>query len=457
MAQSQRYELGRRLRVFEEQWEKLPGDDGRKRCQPPLSKAVTAFFTARFGEAGRSLDEARYALEDAKPTEARRWAESLAFFPGGRFFESTQREIAWELKPFYDVPRPGKVEFAIRVVLVVDGKDLFEQKAAIEDLPLKGKLAVKDVKEGDHQLRYEILLVKKPLASGTMQISIANKLTDRLAQLKKDTAQGEGELATERATAQSLVRLLGKLKQGESEETDYPAARLLREVESLCQSVSEKKKFYTRERTGQHWLSLVVKPDPRAEETVVPLRVLVPAKWNEKSPPPLVVALHGAGGSENMFFEGYGNGKIVRLCQERGWMLVAPRVGLRLPLAAVLDELHTRYPFERTKVFLLGHSMGAATAVQAVGLEPTRYAGVVALGGSGTVKASDDLKKVPFYIGVGAQDFALTGARNLKDRLEKAGVTSVTLQELADVEHLGIVQQSLPTAFQFFDKIATPR
>jgi predicted esterase len=186
------------------------------------------------------------------------------------------------------------------------------------------------------------------------------------------------------------------------------------------------------------------------------MRVLIPAKWNEKSPP-LVVALHGAGGSENLFFDGHGNGKIVRLCQERSWMLVAPRVSFNLALADVLDELHNRWPFDQKCVFIIGHSMGAAQALHAVGTDPKRYAGVVALGGSGTVKATDDLKKVPFFIGVGNQDFALSGARSLRDRLAKAGVAKVTFREFANIEHLGVVQQALPDSFVYFDEIVKMR
>ena len=55
-------------------------------------------------------------------------------------------------------------------------------------------------------------------------------------------------------------------------------------------------------------------------------------------PLPLVIALHGAGGSENMFFDAYGNGKIVDLCRKRGWLLVAPRLsffGLGMPVDSI--------------------------------------------------------------------------------------------------------------------------
>lgn len=457
-AQPQRYELGRRLRAFEEQWERTPGEDARQRCVAPLQQAVVAFFTARFGDAGRALDQARFGLDDqVKVTPGQRWAAALALFPARRLQDVEQREIAWEFKPFYEVPRPTEGAFTLRVALVVNGRELVEQTLPINTLPLAGKLEVREIPEGDHLLRYEVRLDKEKLAHGTMRISFITRLTERIAELKKLAPEGKSELATERATVQATVRLIEKLTEGNTDETDYPVARLLREAEAVSISLTAGKRFYTREHASEHWLSLVVRPDPKAADRIFPLRVLAPANWNENNPPPLIVALHGAGGSENLFFDGYGNGKIVGLCQERGWMLVTPRVGFRLPLAAILDELHGRYPFDRRKVFLIGHSMGAAAAVQAISLEPKRYAGIVALGGSGTFQASEDLKKVPFYISVGVQDFALGGARSLKERLVKAGVEKVTLRELADVEHLGIVQQALGEAFQFLDARVKPR
>jgi len=452
-AQPQRYELGRRLRVFEGLWEKNPGEETRKRTVAPLNQAVIAFFTFRFGDAGSAIDQARFALDDAnKPTPPRRWAESLAIFPATRLVDIKTQELSLEVKAFYDVPKPADAEFLLRVMLSVDGKETVSQSLPITALPMKYQLSVKGTKEGDHSLRYEVLNKKDKLSDGAMQISFVSKLTDRVARLKKIEAT-DTETATERSTLQATLRLIDKWSEGKTEETDYPVARLLREAELVGESIQARKLFYTRERPGEYWLSLAVRSDPKSVDRIIPMRVLAPTKRNDKSPPPLVVALHGAGGSENLFFNAYGNGKIVQLCQERGWMLVAPRVGFTLPLADILDELHKRWPYDQKCVLIVGHSMGAAQAIQAVGAEPKRYAGVAALGGSGTVKASNDLKKIPFFIGVGSQDFALSGARGLRDRLAKAGVEKLTFRELANIEHLGIVQQSLAEVFVFFDKI----
>jgi hypothetical protein len=230
-AQPQRYELGRRLRVFEALWEKTPGEDARKRTVAPLNQAVISFFAFRFGEAGRAIDQARFALDDAhKPTPARRWAESLAIFPAKRLVDTETQELSLELKAFYDMPKPADTEFTLRVMLSVNGKVTLAQSMPITELPMTFQFSVKGTKEGDHWLRYQILQKKDLLANGDLQISFVNKLTDCVARLKK--IEGDGpEFATERETLLATLRLVDKLMEGKTEETDYPVSRLLREAE----------------------------------------------------------------------------------------------------------------------------------------------------------------------------------------------------------------------------------
>ena len=95
-----------------------------------------------------------------------------------------------------------------------------------------------------------------------------------------------------------------------------------------------------------------------------------------------MVALHGASGSENLFFEGYGRGAIVRLCRERGWLLVAPRLsvfGGTYPIPELVDEVARLYPVARKQVFLVGHSLGAAQAVLNTSKAPELFAAVARL------------------------------------------------------------------------------
>ncbi len=58
---------------------------------------------------------------------------------------------------------------------------------------------------------------------------------------------------------------------------------------------------------------------------------------------------------------------------------------------------------------------------------------------------------MPFFIGVGSEDFALSGARTLSRTLKDAGVKKVELKEYADIEHMAVVQVALKDIFAFLD------
>src|SRR5205085_1460312 len=70
-----RYELGKRLKRFEAEWEKHTAADARRDALAHVEKLTQQFFAFQFGEAARGLDCAAYALTtDAEPGTARQWA-----------------------------------------------------------------------------------------------------------------------------------------------------------------------------------------------------------------------------------------------------------------------------------------------------------------------------------------------------------------------------------------------
>lgn len=154
-----------------------------------------------------------------------------------------------------------------------------------------------------------------------------------------------------------------------------------------------------------------------------------------------------------MFFESYGAGQIVKECQKRGWLLVSPRSGLigTPPVVAIIDKLAERYPIDRKRVFLVGHSLGAGQAIDLVQRHPDTFAAVAVLGGGGRVRQKERFQRLPVFVGVGTADFALRSSRNLVKTLTDAGAASVTAKEYPDLEHLVIVREALPDLFRMFD------
>lgn len=447
-AQVERLELGKRLRKFEKAWDGQTDAARRKEAASELQKAVASFFSFQLAEAGRALDQARYKLTEPKAVlDEKRWADSLHAQLERYFVEADLPTLAVTVAEFYSTGIMPPEGAAVRLTVVAaEGKPVRPPTiAGVTGLPQTVKLNLKEVPPGDYQLAFEVLVGGEVLAQASYGFSVARQLKDRLARL-------EGGLdplprrSTEGETARFLTRLLAELARDRVPETDYPAHRLLEEAEALTQA---KEPYYTAERAGQFWLALGTEPGPSV------VRLQVPPGLSKEKPVPLVVALHGAGGSENLFFDGYGNGAVARLCQERGWLLVAPRIGFGgLSLAAIVDELSRRYPVDTKRVFLVGHSMGAGQALSAVTASPTRYAAVAALGGGNALRRTNGLQDIPFFIGVGSLDFALRGAQALRDSLKRAEVKTVEYKEYPDIEHLVIVQVALPDVFAFFDRVA---
>jgi pimeloyl-ACP methyl ester carboxylesterase len=450
-AQASRFEVGQRLRLFESELARRHDAAARKRALGPLVKVTPTFFSGRLAEVARLLDQARFALRsDRSPADEVLWAESLVVRTATRLLDTKTGELALSVEPFYKVEAKRPAAARVRFTLLDGrGKALASATAGLKELPLRQTLDVKALPAGDHTLRSEVLLGGKVAAGWEQTVSLAERLAERLAALRKKVKREDKPASLERATLGSLVELLDDLAARKTPETNHAAARLLAEAEELAAALEAGRAYHGPDRPGQFRLKLVT------GETV---RVQVPAGLKKGTAVPLVVALHGAGGSENLFFDGYGQGKAAALAAKRGYLMVATRTPL-LSLGGpdvmrVVDALAKVYPVDVKKVFLVGHSMGAAQAVAAAVRRPERLAAVAALGGGGSFRAGERVKDVAFFVGCGDQDFLLGGARNLRQALQKGGVKKVVYRQYEDVEHLAVVQLALDDVFTFFDEVA---
>ncbi len=445
-----RYEVGRRLREFEAAWDLRDRDmTARSTVSGLLQRAVKGFFAGRMPDAGKNVTEALLSLDtgpDPPPPGASRWAESLFVKPESRLLDLSATELPITVGPYYPGEPLGGSPASVRVSLAGSRVEApMTGDSLTLTLPLKPTIA------GDHVMLTEILVGGKVAARNRQTISLVERRDARLATLQETLSKWPSDPKTataDRESARAALERLRALAARRTPESDVPAARILAELEEQARAVEAGTPFLDKTRSGQFWVAV-----PRKAGGSVSTRLFVPAAAATGKPLPLVVALHGAGGSENMFFETYGHGAIVDRCKERGWMLVAPRSGFfgSAPIDELVDELAKIYPIDPKRVMLVGHSMGAAQAIGAAQTAPRKYAAVAALGGGGSVRAVPGLAAVPFFVGVGTDDFARDGARRLAESLRRAKVANVQFREYEHVEHLAIVQISLGDVFRFFD------
>jgi predicted esterase len=445
LAQVERYELGLRLRAFERNLAHSPDGAPRRAALVALESAVQAFFRLDTRAVAAAIDHAEEALGGRTWSVEERAANTLQLSLAARLWAPQQGALAFTVSRAFEL----EAEWPAGLTMEVRMPSCTGVRATInlDELPASSSLGMDQASPGEHVLEWTVRKGTEVLLVRQQAVSVANDLAARLDKLRSaaERASGvEGPLRTiESTTLVALARAVQGMTRKRPEETVLPGTRLLAEAEALA-ALDEGEAYYSPARTGQFWLRI-----PLAKETAS-VRLLAP-EVPADARRPLVIALHGAGGSENLFFDGYGDGLAARLAAERGWFLVAPRCsGFSGPdLPGLVAALAERWPIDTDRIAVVGHSMGAQLAIASTTKAPSRYRAVAALGGGGAASNSPGLDALPFFIGAGSRDFGRGGAKQLHERLVQLGANS-TWHEFADIEHLSIVQFALPEVFAFF-------
>lgn len=202
-------------------------------------------------------------------------------------------------------------------------------------------------------------------------------------------------------------------------------------------------------RTGDWWSRLPL------GGVVSPVRVFIPENLPE-GPAPLVIALHGMGGDENMFMDGYGAGEIKRLAADRGFIVVSPESSaLAYPTSfdALVEAVSAWRPVDRSRVFLVGHSMGAGIASSMARQRPETIAGVALIAGAGAFPGPGTV--MPRTLVIGAESDTLVRAGMLHDAAQSARDRGlpVEFRMAPDLGHTLVVGAVLPDVV---DWVLTP-
>jgi phospholipase/carboxylesterase len=204
-------------------------------------------------------------------------------------------------------------------------------------------------------------------------------------------------------------------------------------------------------RSGDWWREIVADGGRR-----VPVRVVVPPSAVDGGRrAPLLVALHGAGGDENMFVDAYGDGVLVRLADSLGAIVVSPLANGATPVTvdSLLAVVTRGYAIDTTRVFAIGHSMGAGIVARLANTRGHRLAGVAMLAGGAAITAPD----APPALFVGAALDPVIPAARVRAAAEAttAAGRRAEYRELAHEGHTLMVGPAVPLAIAWL--WATPR
>jgi len=402
-----------------------------------MERAVQKFFGLDLEGACRELDQAWCALQSDPPDiDAKNLLQWTVACPP--MVDADAESCEWTIADRFSGNDSGTTRVVeLELTIVVDGEPDKQQieSLKVDSLPCKVKIRLDPNLQGDLELTATAISQnrKTPLVSTNL-----SRIRD-YPQLVKDLAAPiarEKPSTTIEATKRLYLGWLRQASKGQRIECDLP-------YQKLCELAKAMGDLSSLATVQPEWIRFVGK------KTVQSVRVHYPSQ----RPATWIIAFHGAGGSENMFFESYGAGRLIELATQKGWGVVCPHQALggqSLQLDELLALMKSELDIVPTRVFLVGHSMGAAQAMMQANQFPELVSATAITGGGG-VANQPKLKGIPFFVAAGDRDFGKRNAKSLAEKLNQLG-SRVAYREYEDVEHMVIMQAAWDDAFEFLSK-----
>ena len=338
-------------------------------------------------------------------------------------------------------------------------RDLRESPYALE-------LDIHDVADGSYLLNAEVMNGSDSLGAAALTIAVRKGLDDLVAKL--DAA---AKTAPENLRAEILfpVDRLKNVNRGRLELRTFDPEKDLASAEAVAAAVKAKQDPFAK-KTGDF------KRHYTLENEVLPYHMYVPTSYNGSKVFPLIVALHGLGGTEDSFFSGY-DGKLPQFAEQKGYIVAAPlgyRVdgsygwGLGNPPAdaatrrvqdlseqdvmQVLAHVKRQYKIDENRIYLMGHSMGGIGTWKIAAKYPDVWAAIALFSGSGQPATIERFKHIPEFVVHGDNDptVNVAGSRTMVAKMKELGV-EVTYVEVPGGNHGSVVAPNIEGALSFFD------
>jgi poly(3-hydroxybutyrate) depolymerase len=349
----------------------------------------------------------------------------------------------------------------------------FDQVARdLRESPLAMDLNLAKVADGPHVLEVEVKEGERSLGRVSLRLSLQKGLDARLRQLETAAAAAPLEVRADLRYPADYIR---KINRGIVEMGQFNVGAELTAAEAIAAAAKAGKNPFVG-RTGgfeRHYLF-------EAAGEIMPYRVYVPTTYNASKPYPLIVALHGLGANEDSLMDGY-NRNLPTLAEERGYIVVAPlgyRVdgfyGFSLPTDAtpgdrrrvelseqdvleVLKRARADYRIDDSRIYLMGHSMGAIGTWAIGGKHAHIWAALAPFSGLGNPATIEAMRQVPQIVVHGDADATVnvSGSRNMVAAMQKHGVDHVYI-EVPGGNHIDVVAPNIKAMFDFFDKKRKP-
>jgi poly(3-hydroxybutyrate) depolymerase len=329
-------------------------------------------------------------------------------------------------------------------------------------------LDLADVADGNYQLHVEVVAATQVIGASDLLITVRQGLNALVAKLEQGASSAPAEI---RADILYPVDRMRQVNRGKLElRTFNPAEDFAAAEAVLTASAAGTNPFVGRSGDfKRHYLL-------ESANEIMPYRMYVPSSYDPSRGAPLIVALHGLGGTENSFFENY-EADFPRLAEQHGYIVAAP-LGFRVDgsygwglgnapvdptvqfvqarseedVMQVLELARAHYNIDPDRIYLAGHSMGAIGTWKVAAKFPEVWAAIGMFAGAGTPATLSQMQHIPQYVVHGDADptVSVEGSRPMVARMKELEMT-VQYTEVPGGNHGDVVAPGFPGLFEFFN------
>jgi len=407
----------------------------------------------------------RVVADSSKPYTAR--IEQI-YSPTIDLQGSLSAHVALRKRPVQNGPAPAAGAAAPAPEIAKDLGSFDGISRDLRESPYALELDVRDVADGTYVLAVDLMEGTRALGTSTLTINLRKGLDDLVAKLEADAKKAPDAL---KADILFPIDRMRNVNRARLELRTFDPVKDFAAAEEVAAAVrAGKNPFQTMTGDLKRHYTLTM-----ANE-IMPYRVYVPKGYNGSKAYPLIIALHGLGGTEDSFFDGYNQG-FAALAEQHGYLVAAP-LGYRVdggygwgvgnppadPIAKqnqerseadvmqVLQLMKQQYKVDASRTYLMGHSMGAIGTWRIAPKYPDLWAAIAPISGSGNAASLERIKTVPEVIVHGDDDRTVNvqGSRAMVTKLKEMG-TEHKYIEVPGGSHSGVVAPNLAAIFDFFD------
>jgi len=202
---------------------------------------------------------------------------------------------------------------------------------------------------------------------------------------------------------------------------------------------------------------------------IMPYRLYVPKAYDGTRPFPLVVALHGLGGTEDSMLGP--NYRMIPEAESRGYIVVAP-LGYRIDggygrgagpgnkrselseqdVMHVLARVRHEFKIDDQRIYLMGHSLGGIGTWALGAKYPAIWAALGPISGVADPRTVAVMRNIPEVVVHGDDDntVPVSGSRAMVAEMKKLGV-DVKYIEVPGGSHTSVPGPNMSAIFDFFD------